>query len=51
MGRIVNPDSVDYNQEDDKVTNDIHSSTYGISSDFAMQFAVVFSALIHDVQQ
>lgn len=49
LKRIVNPDGVDYKQDDASVLRDIHTSTYGISSDPLMHFAVVFSALIHDV--
>ncbi len=54
--RIVKPDVVNHSQE--SLTNrkgrlafkrKIHESTFGISSDVLMQFAVVFSAVIHDV--
>jgi len=31
------------------LSKEIHETTFGISSDPLMQFAVVFSALIHDV--
>jgi class 3 adenylate cyclase len=54
--RIVRPDDVDYNQENVRkkdrkktVAQQIHQSTFGISSDALMQFAVAFSAIIHDV--
>jgi 3'5'-cyclic nucleotide phosphodiesterase/Adenylate and Guanylate cyclase catalytic domain len=49
MKRIMNPDEVDIRQESTEVARSIHKKTYGISSDPLMQFAVVFSALIHDV--
>jgi len=56
LKRIVMPDDVDYRrdsqqEEIDKllaVSADLHNVTYGISSDPVTQFAVVFSALIHD---
>jgi hypothetical protein len=48
MKRIVNPDGIDYKQNSTSVALQIHNSTYGISSDPLLQFAVVFSALIHD---
>ncbi|KAG7356994.1 3'5'-cyclic nucleotide phosphodiesterase [Nitzschia inconspicua] len=48
MNRIVNPDGSDYKQNSTNVALQIHNSTYGISSDPLLQFAVVFSALIHD---
>jgi class 3 adenylate cyclase len=57
MKRIMAPEGVDFNMED--ITDDtqfriakarkIHQITYGMSSDPLMQFSVVFSALIHDV--
>lgn len=50
MKRIVSPGSVDYTQNDPvAIASEIHDSTYGISSDPLALFAVVFSALIHDV--
>jgi hypothetical protein len=55
MKRIVNPDGVDVDdikdpkQKDVIMARQIHDMTYGISSDAMMHFAVVFSALIHDV--
>ena len=56
MHRIVRPDGIDYHQDkkDESerqvaIAHAIHTSTYGISSDPIMHFAVVFSALIHDV--
>jgi 3'5'-cyclic nucleotide phosphodiesterase len=49
MKRIINPDEVDISQDTAEVARSIHMKTYGISSDPLMQFAVVFAALIHDV--
>jgi len=56
MNRIVVPEDVDYEQGDTlrrddllKVAENVHNSTFGISSDPLAQFAIVFSALIHDV--
>jgi hypothetical protein len=50
MKRLMTPERVDYNQKDKvSIARDVHKSTYGISSDPIMLFAVVFSALIHDV--
>jgi class 3 adenylate cyclase len=59
MKRIVLPDGIEFDDSCDKtltseaqevqVARQIHEVTYGISSDPLMQFAVVFSALIHDV--
>jgi hypothetical protein len=49
MKRIVIPDSVDCKQMDENLAQKIHENTYGISSDPLLHFAVVFSALIHDV--
>jgi 3'5'-cyclic nucleotide phosphodiesterase/Adenylate and Guanylate cyclase catalytic domain len=49
MKRIVNPDEVDVSKDSVEVARSIHKKTYGISSDPLMQFAVVFAALIHDV--
>lgn len=53
MKRIVNPD-VDYQAEkyrnsEEKIARDIYEKTYGIAFDPLMQFAIVFSSLIHDV--
>lgn len=54
--RIVKPEGVDYHQQSIRkkyrkkaVAQQIHQSTFGISSDALMQFAVIFSAVIHDV--
>jgi class 3 adenylate cyclase len=57
MSRIVSPEGVDqlsYKGKDKRqhkvaVAWQIHEMTYGLSSDALMQFSVVFSALIHDV--
>jgi 3'5'-cyclic nucleotide phosphodiesterase/Adenylate and Guanylate cyclase catalytic domain len=49
MKRIMNPDAVDITQGSAEIERSVHHKTYGISSDPLMQFAVVFSALIHDV--
>jgi 3'5'-cyclic nucleotide phosphodiesterase/Adenylate and Guanylate cyclase catalytic domain len=49
MKRIMNPDEVDVSRDSVEVARSVHEKTYGISSDPLMQFAVVFSALIHDV--
>jgi hypothetical protein len=49
MKRIITPDGVDYDQSEAELGRCIHAVTYGISSDPLMQFAVVFAALIHDV--
>jgi class 3 adenylate cyclase len=57
MSRIVSPEGVDQSasREKDKrqrkvaIARKIHEMTYGLSSDALMQFSVVFSALIHDV--
>jgi 3'5'-cyclic nucleotide phosphodiesterase len=61
LSRIVAPTSVlealedpygmtdDDQQMQDKIASTLHDHTYGITSDPLTQFAVVFSALIHDV--
>lgn len=51
LSRIVAPelDHGEINQEDEHVASKLHDHTYGITSDPLTQFAVVFSALIHDV--
>jgi len=50
LSRIVTPDTVlaDNEREDHEIISDLHDHTYGITSDPLTQFAVVFSALIHD---
>lgn len=56
LKRIIAPDDMDYksvsknkNKSQMILSKEIHETTFGISSDPLMQFAVVFSALIHDV--
>jgi hypothetical protein len=54
LKRIIAPDDVDYKSVSGRksrkiLSREIHESTFGISSDPLMQFAAVFSALIHDV--
>lgn len=56
MQRIIEPAGIDYQldgvSESDKhvaIARQIHEATYGLSSDPMMQFSVVFSALIHDL--
>ena len=52
LGRIVSPDHVDpafRSQGPMTLLSSMHEKTYGITSDPLAQFAVVFSALIHDV--
>ncbi|CAB9523362.1 Receptor-type guanylate cyclase gcy [Seminavis robusta] len=51
LSRIVAPDNVLSNADPEKgtVDEDLHDFTYGITSDPLTQFAVLFSAVIHDV--
>eukprot|EP00934_Nitzschia_sp_Nitz4_P004638 Nitzschia sp. Nitz4//scaffold197_size40390//30718//39231//NITZ4_007521-RA/size40390-augustus-gene-0.11-mRNA-1//1//CDS//3329540496//4628//frame0 len=49
LNRIVIPENVDYQRESNAIAIDLHDYTYGITSDPLTQFAVVFSALVHDV--
>jgi class 3 adenylate cyclase len=50
LNRIVTPDSIDCNRDNVKaVMNDLHNYTFGITSDPLTHFAVVFCALVHDV--
>lgn len=49
LNRIVIPENVDYDRESNDIASDLHDYTYGITSDPLTQFAVVFSALVHDV--
>ena len=54
LKRIVQSDAVDYAMTSKgrtiaDVASDLHHHTYGISSDPLAHFAIVFSALIHDV--
>ena len=46
MKRILNPEDVQHNGN---IEEQIHSITYGMSSDPLMQFSIVFACLIHDV--
>jgi len=47
LKRIMHPEAVD--QKESLTHEEIHEHTYGISSDTLAQFAIVFSALVHDV--
>jgi class 3 adenylate cyclase len=55
MKRIMLPDGIDDRgvkrdkESDVAIARDVHRITYGLSSDLLLQFAVVFSGLIHDV--
>ncbi|CAB9510830.1 Receptor-type guanylate cyclase gcy [Seminavis robusta] len=55
LSRIVSPQDINRNHNENseqKIEDyawEVHKSTYGITSDPLTQFAVVFSALIHDV--
>jgi Adenylate and Guanylate cyclase catalytic domain/3'5'-cyclic nucleotide phosphodiesterase len=55
MKRILLPDGIDgkgvtqSGQADVAIAQDVHRITYGLSSDLLLQFAVVFSGLVHDV--
>ncbi|GKY98676.1 hypothetical protein MPSEU_000823900 [Mayamaea pseudoterrestris] len=49
LQRVVSPDSVDYRGAKDSVASDVHNYTFGITSDPLTSFAVVWAALIHDV--
>jgi class 3 adenylate cyclase len=57
MKRIMSPEGIDWDVEGVKnekerkveIARQVHNVTYGLSSDPLMQFSVVFSALIHDV--
>lgn len=46
MARVNQADEIDAETAD---AHDLHKFTYGITSDPLTQFAVIFSALIHDV--
>ena len=50
LQRVVAPDAV-YDRKDSKrkIAANLHEYTFGITSDPLTQFAIVFSALIHDV--
>ena len=49
LNRIVTPESVNYDEDHAAVAEQLFDYTYGITSDPLTQFAVVFSALVHDV--
>jgi hypothetical protein len=55
LSRIVAPSDIigdfefESEDDDDKMASTLHDHTYGITSDPLTQFAVVLSALIHDV--
>jgi 3'5'-cyclic nucleotide phosphodiesterase/Adenylate and Guanylate cyclase catalytic domain len=50
MKRILHPDGAEESNESQVgKARRIHEKTYGISSDPLLQFAVVFAALVHDV--
>jgi class 3 adenylate cyclase len=51
LRRIVKPEDVNYHRSSvSAIASDLHDYTYGITSDPLTQFAVMFSALIHDVE-
>ena len=50
LSRIVAPEDIlVVDEDDDEKLQHIHDHTYGITSDPLTQFALAFSALIHDV--
>jgi class 3 adenylate cyclase len=57
MKRIMSPEGIDWdlrgisddNERRIAIARQVHEVTYGLSSDPLMQFSVVFSALVHDV--
>jgi 3'5'-cyclic nucleotide phosphodiesterase/Adenylate and Guanylate cyclase catalytic domain len=49
MRRILSADGIDATKNKRRIGRQLHQTTYGISSDPLMQFSIVFSALIHDV--
>lgn len=49
LNRIVIPEDVNYRKSAKAIASDLHDYTYGITSDPLTQFAVIFCALIHDV--
>jgi hypothetical protein len=51
LSRVVKSDTIDYNDLAYKNVSDavLHDHTFGITSDPIIQFALVFAALIHDV--
>jgi hypothetical protein len=50
LSRVVAPDTIDYDtlKYEDVGSQQLHTYTYGITSDSLTQFACTFSALIHD---
>ena len=49
LQRVVSPNDINYDGSSSDVLSDAHKYTYGITSDPLTSFAVVFCALIHDV--
>lgn len=49
LSRIVAPKTTEGMTSAEKLSSELHDHTYGITSDPLTQFAVVMSALIHDV--
>jgi class 3 adenylate cyclase len=50
LKRIVTPEGIDYSHDDvEQIAADMHTHTFGITSDPLAQFAITFAALIHDV--
>lgn len=49
LQRVVSPDAVIYREAKALVASAVHTYTFGITSDPLTSFAVVFCALIHDV--
>lgn len=49
LQRVVSPDHIDYDNGSEAAASKAHEYTHGITSDPLTQFAVVFCALIHDV--
>jgi hypothetical protein len=41
LNRIVIPENVDYERESSDIASDLHTYTYGITSDPLTQFAIV----------
>ena len=50
LARIVTPDDIDYGRKNvSEIASDLHDYTFGIISDPLTHFAILFSALVHDV--
>jgi hypothetical protein len=49
LQRVVTPDQVDFLEDSVDAVANVHTYTYGITSDALSQFAIVFAAIIHDV--